>query len=316
MVVDDARRSLAIGWRAEQVRRLRSDDLGGRRVRDLHQARTLLPRVRGTEPPREGARDRVKLVNTSAFPDDLVREVYNFVKPHGVSPKEVKVRNGRDWGTYSGHSYHSGRIVVTVSAKDPMRVYSMRRHLHDHGLKATNRLVSPRGYLDFALLSPVESLVAGCAHELRHQWQLRGIRSKEGGVQMETRTRTKITYDAPGSTVETAHAVHYGARRVAVKQLCPKRRRGMVWGARGRFSERECDAYAVRMVRAWRRAHRAEPRLDSAIIDQPFAVLRKIPITFLDSNRNRSAWFIENRLTREIVTMVHSEAKADSIVGA
>ncbi len=26
-----------------------------------------------------------------------------------------------------------------------------------------------------------------------------------------------------------------------------------VWGARGQYSERDCDAYAIRMLRAWRR---------------------------------------------------------------
>jgi len=31
----------------------------------------------------------------------------------------------------------------------------------------------------------------------------------------------------------------------------PRGRR--VWGARGQFSERDCDAYAIRMLRQWRR---------------------------------------------------------------
>jgi hypothetical protein len=28
-----------------------------------------------------------------------------------------------------------------------------------------------------------------------------------------------------------------------------------VWGARGQFSERDADAYAIKMLRAWRKAH-------------------------------------------------------------
>lgn len=32
-----------------------------------------------------------------------------------------------------------------------------------------------------------------------------------------------------------------------------KHSRGMVWGSRGRFSERDADAYALRMLRAYRR---------------------------------------------------------------
>jgi hypothetical protein len=32
-----------------------------------------------------------------------------------------------------------------------------------------------------------------------------------------------------------------------------RRRAGMVWGARGKFSERDADAYALRKLRHWRR---------------------------------------------------------------
>lgn len=42
-----------------------------------------------------------------------------------------------------------------------------------------------------------------------------------------------------------------------------KHSRGRVWGARGRQSERDCDAYAIRMVRAWRRRD-AAPKLSRA----------------------------------------------------
>lgn len=37
----------------------------------------------------------------------------------------------------------------------------------------------------------------------------------------------------------------------------PRGRR--VWGARGQYSERDADAYAIRMLRAWRRAHFSTP---------------------------------------------------------
>ena len=38
-----------------------------------------------------------------------------------------------------------------------------------------------------------------------------------------------------------------------------KHKRGWrVWGARGQFSERDADAYALRMLRAWRRGERDE----------------------------------------------------------
>lgn len=42
-----------------------------------------------------------------------------------------------------------------------------------------------------------------------------------------------------------------------------KHRRGRVWGARGRQSERECDAYAIRVMRAWRRRANAPAERDA-----------------------------------------------------
>ena len=36
---------------------------------------------------------------------------------------------------------------------------------------------------------------------------------------------------------------------------CIKRRGYRVWGARGQFSERDADAYAIKMTRKWRREH-------------------------------------------------------------
>lgn len=34
--------------------------------------------------------------------------------------------------------------------------------------------------------------------------------------------------------------------------------KGKVWGARGRMSERDCDAFAIRKVREWRKQNRRE----------------------------------------------------------
>ncbi len=71
------------------------------------------------------------------------------------------------------------------------------------------------GYLPMAIGSRLEALVIVIAHELRHQWQARGS--------LDNR------------------------RRVI------KPRNGMVYGARGRFSERDADTYALQMLRRFRR---------------------------------------------------------------
>jgi len=38
-------------------------------------------------------------------------------------------------------------------------------------------------------------------------------------------------------------------------------KRGRVWGSRGKYSDRDADAYAIRKVRQWRRLHQKEVNL-------------------------------------------------------
>lgn len=82
--------------------------------------------------------------------------------------------------------------------------------------KSVREIVQPhRGYLGCAWGNRIEALLFVTAHELRHMWQ--------AGGGLDNR------------------------RRII------KARKGMVYGARGRFSERDADAYALRMLRAFRR---------------------------------------------------------------
>lgn len=71
------------------------------------------------------------------------------------------------------------------------------------------------GYLPIVWGSRTEALLFVLAHELRHMWQAGGA--------LDSRKRVV------------------------------KPRRGMVYGSRGRFSERDADAYALQMLRKFRR---------------------------------------------------------------
>lgn len=194
----------------------------------------------------------MKLQNTTDFPDALIREVWQFVKPQGVAC-DVHVRN-TSWGR-SGHSYQDHVVASIHTQRVPTKEPRIRRILKAQGLKARNR-ADGKGYLDFAVLSPLEALVEVLAHEARHQHQ--GKRRVS-----ITKGHTYIRYGFPGETVTTrTGTVHYNARRMRGVMVTQKRLRGMVWGSRGRFSERDADAYALRQLRAWRRAHRSEPTMN------------------------------------------------------
>ncbi|HMG11721.1 MAG TPA: hypothetical protein VK571_00965 [Gemmatimonadaceae bacterium] len=86
---------------------------------------------------------------------------------------------------------------------------------------AQTRNTKPDGaYLPHVWGSRIEALLWVVAHELRHMWQARG-------TSLDNR------------------------RRVV------RPRRGMVYGSRGRFSERDADAYAMQMLRRFRRGELA-----------------------------------------------------------
>lgn len=85
--------------------------------------------------------------------------------------------------------------------------------------KQVREIIKPHGgYLGCAWGTRIEALLFVLAHELRHMWQA-------ANGKLDHRRRRRIV----------------------------KPRHGMVYGARGRFSERDADAYALRMLRAYRR---------------------------------------------------------------
>lgn len=75
-----------------------------------------------------------------------------------------------------------------------------------------------KAYLGMAIGNRIELLIMLLAHELRHLWQGQG-KGYNGPFRVEK----------------------------------PKPRKGMVWGSKGRFSERDADAYALHKIRQYRR---------------------------------------------------------------
>lgn len=169
--------------RSNVVRKLRLKRLQeGRRIRRLFGERVL----------------RVRFHNTTDVPLELIKDVYHFTVPPGVTGVSVSVRNqsrgcsGRACGSYK-------RILVRVG---PESSYPSK-FTHYKG----------KGYLDHVYRDRTDALVHLMAHELRHIWQ----------------------YEHP-----IGHRVH---------------------GSKGQYSERDCDAYGIKMSRAWRKAHYIEPPL-------------------------------------------------------
>ena len=179
----------------------------------------------------------MRLKNSTAIPDAVVRDIIRAVKPHAIGGFDFTLRNarGKSWGGHAypaGSHYHDRRCpFVSLLLGGPEHfpqapsgppvfgggVRTFFKYDGGYPVKAADghaaifsEDVRPysKGYLPRPWLADqVEALVYLAAHELRHLWQAR---------------------------VPRGHRV---------------------WGSRGQYSERDADAYAIRQLRAWRRAH-------------------------------------------------------------
>ena len=104
----------------------------------------------------------------------------------------------------------------TYSRKKKIRVTIPRKH----SIMCREIWPARKAYLGMAIGSRDECLLMLLAHELRHLWQGQGTGSR--------------------------------ARKVFSTEK-PRPRKGMVYGARGRFSERDADAWALHRLRQYRR---------------------------------------------------------------
>jgi hypothetical protein len=167
----------------------------------------------------------MQLRNSTDIPDALIREIIRFVVPHGVTNYGVRVAEG-------SHSFRGraspegsgGRVRIWIG---PALVFPLR------------------GYGNTGLRTRREARFT--------MWY------KEGRLH-HTTTRRVLT-NAPrggylprpalGSRVEALVYVIAHELRHLWQGVVPRGHR--VWGARGQYSERDADAYAIRMLRAWRR---------------------------------------------------------------
>lgn len=165
----------------------------------------------------------MRLRNTSGLPGELIREVIRFVRPAGISKFDVMVK--RSSGTFGGMSYAEGSgyhmtadpfVTVRVGDADKFPFFAQ-------GDRADHKGGAVTTYSD-------------------------GRPPKISKPQ----TKGYLTIGWLYSPIEAlvmvmAHELRHQWQR--------SHSRGRVFGSRGRYSERDADAYALKMLRAWRREH-------------------------------------------------------------
>jgi hypothetical protein len=140
----------------------------------------------------------MKVITThKAFPEALVREIIEFVRPSGCYIKQVRI---------TAHRYKSRGLAWPTERRVLARITTHAESWPRVPSAPDAARVPGKGYLPWPYLAnATELLVMILAHEVRHLWQA----------------------DVP--------------------------RGRRVWGSRGQYSERDADAYAIRLLRAWRR---------------------------------------------------------------
>lgn len=165
---------------------------------------------------------RVKLTNYTKVPSELLRDMIRLATPPGVSGYDISFKNAGD-GFLHGRAYTQGTSYHQRNGKcPPLVVIQVPKW---YGPKDT-------AYRKQYSIEP--------GHGNPRRALGRNRQSCRGYMPGECWTDHERLVEI------IAHELrHLWQRRV--------KRGRRVWGARGQFSERDADAYAIRMTRAWRR---------------------------------------------------------------
>lgn len=163
----------------------------------------------------------MKLTNYTEVPDALLREMIRFCCPSGVAGYDITFKNSGD-GFLTGWCYHSGTAYHQRDGKcPPLITISVPKWFGPDPKPRRKQWKGVQGRNPRRIL---------CA---QRQGQM-GYMTRETFSQHE----------------ELVHIIAHEMRHLWQKRV-PKGRR--VWGGRGRYSERDADAYGIRLTRAWRR---------------------------------------------------------------
>jgi hypothetical protein len=209
----------------------------------------------------------MKLANTTSFPEDRIREIIQFVKPNNLPTSNFDVRVNNSAYSYRGYFLPSGeyssrklrpgrsyvfpsrcQIVAKISNdeskfplienRDPSRTVSLcyDEYNEKKGVWEEYRISHP--------IAISKAYIARKNRENKASGKLYNWTPNVGGY-------------IPSLILSREEAlVHILAHELRhFWQVNHKTKRGKVWGAKGVYSERDTDAYAIRKTREWRRLY-------------------------------------------------------------
>jgi len=157
----------------------------------------------------------MRFTNTSNVPSEILKEMIRQAVPPGVSSFDIKFNKT----SYSlrGLAYEWHRYNARLRRHVPLVTIKIPSSFGEH----------PR---------PIR--VSCSRKEVRKQRQ---------------QCRGYMPWECYTDHEEIVHVIAHELRHLWQFKGKGKRRKGMVWGARGSASERDADAYGIRITRSWRR---------------------------------------------------------------
>lgn len=155
----------------------------------------------------------MRLVNYTPVETELLRKIIRFARPSGIGNFDITFKNAGAHRGFSGYCYHHGSVY------------------HCESIRSQGKA---RGW------SPLITIKIPRDGEIAYPHITDFSKSHGGYLRSVQFTKNE----------DIVHLVAHELRHLWQAKV-PRGRR--VWGARGQFSERDADAYAIRKVREWRR---------------------------------------------------------------
>jgi hypothetical protein len=182
------------------------------------------------------------LQNTTDFTNEKIREIIDFVKPNNLPTSKFDVRvTGLSDGTFTGYAIPSRERPVIV-----LRIGRNEKkfpHYRDYTPKV--RRPWRKVILYFEKFNEKTRQYETWHESMPYQ----SIKDMEKKISYGGYISKLILCREEALVSIAAHEL----RHLWHKNHPGKR--GKVWGARGKYSERDADAYAIRKQRKWRKIH-------------------------------------------------------------
>lgn len=176
----------------------------------------------------------MKVVNTTDIPTERLREIIEFCKPNGLPTSKFTVRVTNSSGRYTGKFYPTGytetRPLVIARVTPDEKLFP---HMVIHQARKCHK----EYYQKFNVKTG-----------RNETWYHKTYEDNPGGS-------TGGYIDCLILTREEALVNIMSHELRHLWQSNHPKKRGKVWGARGQYSDRDADYWAIRKMREWRRLH-------------------------------------------------------------